>query len=114
MLEQIGEFAAQDRSLLKCIAEVLSKGTLAGTEKARHPDANALAWFTWSLGDGLEKSVVLFTNAVGGDVFRDLGIHRLLIRLIDLDDLLNLVGEITCEQVANRLNLGSVLFSHRF
>ena len=49
----------------------------------------------------LSRSVVLVTDAVGGDVFRDFGMDRLLVRLIDLDDLLDLAAEVSCQQVAN-------------
>ena len=40
--------------------------------------------------------MVLFPNTIGGNVFRDFIMNRLLVRLIDLDDLLDLAAEITC------------------
>jgi len=53
------------------------------------------------LGDGFESIVVLLTNTVCGDVFRDFGINRMLIRLINLDDLLDLAAQVTGQQVTN-------------
>ena len=58
--------------------------------------------------------MVLFTDTVGGDVFRDFSMDRLLVRLIDLDDLFDLAAEITCQQIANCLHLVTLVLSHRF
>ena len=56
------------------------------------------------LGDGLEQFVVLVPDAVGGDVLGDLGVDRLLVGLIDLDDLLDLAAEVPVQQVADVLH----------
>ena len=45
--------------------------------------------------------MVLVPDAVGGDVLGDLGVDRLLVGLVDLDDLLDLPVEVAFEQVAN-------------
>src|SRR5205807_1048822 len=96
LLEEISELAAENRAVFQCVAEVLGKRTLAGPEEARHPDSHAFVRIAGSLGDGFEEIVILFTDTIGGDVFRDFSMDRLLIRLIDLDDLLDLTAEITC------------------
>src|SRR5258708_2253264 len=88
------------------------KRSLAGPKEARDPDAHAFVRFAGSLSDGFEEIVVLFTDTIGGGGFRGFSIGRLLVRLIDLDDLLDLAAEITCQQIANCLHL--VCFSHRF
>jgi hypothetical protein len=58
--------------------------------------------------------VVLFTDTIGGDVFRDFRVNRLLVRLIDLDDFFDLAAEITCQQITNRLRLATLILSNRF
>ena len=55
--------------------------------------------------------MVLLTNTVCGDVFRDFGINRMLIRLINLDDLLDLAAQVTGQQVTNGV-YGDVLFDY--
>ena len=67
-----------------------------------------------SLSDGFEEIVVLLTDTIGGDVFRDFIMDRLLVRLIDLDDLFDLATEITCQQIANCLHSATLFLSHRF
>ena len=104
LLEEVGELAAENRAVLQCVAEVLGERAFARPEEARHPDADAFVRIGWGLGDGLEELVVLFTDAVGGDVLGDFGMDRLLVGLIDLDDLLDLAAEVTCQQIANRLH----------
>src|SRR5207248_531523 len=52
----------------------------------------------WRFGDGLEEMVVLLTNAVRGDVLGNLGMNGLIVRLIDLDDLLDLSAEIAAQE----------------
>ena len=85
---------AQDRVVLESIAEVLGERAFARAEEARDPDADALVRVGRGLGDGLEQMGVLVADAVGGDVLGDLGIDRLLVGLIDLDDLFDLAAEI--------------------
>jgi hypothetical protein len=46
------------------------------------------------LSDGLEQKVVLLANAVGADVLGNFRMDGLLVRLIDLDDLLDLAAEV--------------------
>ena len=114
LLEEIGEFAAENRAVFQGIAEVLGKRTFAGPEEARHPDAHAFVRIAGSLSNGFEEMVVLFTDTVGGDVFRDFIMDRLLVRLIDLDDLLDLAAEITCQQIRQLSSFGYPCLSHRF
>ena len=105
LLEEFSKLAALDRAVLQSVAEVLGKRTLTGPEEARHPHAHAFVRISGSLSNGFEEMVVLFTNAVGGDVFRDFGMDGLLVRLIDLDDLLDLEAEVSCQQFFNGLHL---------
>ena len=69
---------------MKSVAEVLGKGAFARPEEARYPDADTLMRFGGGIGDGTEQLMVLFADAVRGDVFSDLVVDRLLVCLIDL------------------------------
>lgn len=57
--------------------------------------------------------VVLFTDAVGGDVLCDFGMDRLLVRLIDLDNLLDLAAEVARQQFANGLHVSGPCLSRK-
>ena len=91
-MNSVGEVVAQDRAVLEGVAEVLGERTLARAEEARDPDADALVRLGRGLGDRLQQLGVLVPDAVGGDVLGDLGVDRLLVGLIDLDDLLDLAA----------------------
>jgi hypothetical protein len=102
LLEEISELAAENLAVFQCVAEVLGKRAFARPEEARHPDTHAFVRIAGSLSDGFEQIVVLFTDTIGGDVFRDFSMNGLLVRLIDLDDLFDLAAEIACQQIARR------------
>jgi hypothetical protein len=80
--------------VLKSVTEVLGEGAFPRSEEARYPDADTFVRFGGGVSDGPEQLVVLLTDAVRGDVFGDLVVDGLLVRLIDLDDLLNLTAEV--------------------
>ena len=82
-------------AVLQGIAEVLGERAFARAEEAGDPDADAFVRVGRGLGDGLEQMGVLVPDAVGGDVLGDLGVDRLLVGLIDLDDLLDLAAEVS-------------------
>ena len=96
------ELRLADRAVLEGVAEVLGERAFARAEEAGDPDADALVRLGRGLGDGLEQGVVLVPDAVGGDVLGDLGVDRLLVGLVDLDDLLDLPRQVAGEQVADR------------
>ena len=76
------------------VAQVLGKGGLAGAEKARDPDADALGGVAGRVGDGLQDLHVLLLDAVGGHVLGDLVVDGLLVLLVELDDLFDRFGKI--------------------
>jgi hypothetical protein len=57
--------------------------------------------------------VVLLADAVRRNIFRDLVMDGLLVRLIDLDNLLDLAGEVAVYQVADGRH-ECTLISHKF
>jgi hypothetical protein len=95
LLEEIGEWMSAHRCVLEGIAEVLGEGTLTRTEEARDPHTDALVWLGRCFGDRLQQHGVLIADAVGRDVFGDLRIDRLFVGLVDLDDLLDLPGQVS-------------------
>ena len=113
-LKQVSELAADDCAILQGVAEVLCERTLAGAKETRYPHADAFSWIGGSLSDGFEELVVLCTDTIGSDVFRDFGVDRLLVRLIDLNDLFDLAAEVTSQQFANGLHVCVLCLSRRF
>jgi hypothetical protein len=97
LLEQLGKSLPAYLSVFQGVAKILGKRTFPRAEKARNPDANALVRLCWGFGNRFEKLGVLIANAICGNIFCNFLIHRLLVGLIDLDDLLDLAIEIPCQ-----------------
>src|SRR5439155_25550947 len=70
-LEQLGELAAEDLTVLQGVAEVLGERTFAGPKEPRYPHSHAFVRITRRLSNGFEEMMILFTNTIGRDVFRD-------------------------------------------
>jgi hypothetical protein len=104
LLEQVSEMLPQECLVLKSVAEVLGEGAFARPEEAGNPDPGFFVGVGRRVGDVPERFVVLLADAVPGDVFGDLVVNRLLVCLIDLDDLLDLTAKIAVQQIADGLH----------
>jgi len=80
VFEEISEFAAENRA-----SPVRSRGSwqtnFCRTRRSPTPRHHAFVRIAGSLGDGFKEMVVLFTDTIGGDVFRDFSMDRLFVRL---------------------------------
>ena len=99
-LEEIGGSCSEDFFVRQHVAQVLGEGGLARAEEAGDPDSDTLSGFGARLVDRFEEVSVLPAYAVGDDILGDLRVDGVLVRLVDLDDLLDLPVEVSVKQSA--------------
>ncbi len=92
---------SQDIAIGEHVAQVLGEGGLTGSEEAGNPDADTLVGTGGRLGNGAQQIAVLILDAIGGDIFGKLGVDRMLIRLIDLNDLLDPLRQVAFQDILN-------------
>ena len=93
-LEEPRKVLTQNLRVLQSIAEVLGERTFARAEEARDPDAYALVRLSRCFGDSFEQHGILVPDAVRRYVLAHLRVDRLLVGLVDLDDLFDPLAQI--------------------
>ena len=93
-LEEPRKVLTQNLRVLQSITEVLGERTLTGAEEARDPDAYAFVRLSRCFGDSFEQHGILVPDAVRRYVLAHLRVDRLLVGLVDLDDLFDPLAQI--------------------